>query len=60
LFDEKRAWERFFSAEGLMPAREMALDLRADIPPGVGYDKLADARNKDWIERVQRHVLQMP
>jgi LPS sulfotransferase NodH len=78
LTNEKCAWEQFFGAEGLTPARlfyenfhndvtqalrflaqEMGLGLRADIPPGVGFDKLADALNHDWVERVQRHVLRM-
>ncbi|GLR66730.1 hypothetical protein GCM10010909_14100 [Acidocella aquatica] len=78
LTDEKRAWEQFFHAESLTPARlfyenfhnditqalrflaaEMGLGLRADIPPGVGLRKLADSTNRDWTERVQRHVLQM-
>ena len=75
---EKQAWERFFNAEGLTPARlfyedfqkdvgiglgflarEMNLGLRLEVPPGTGFEKLADALTLDWVERVQRHVLHM-
>jgi LPS sulfotransferase NodH len=75
---EKHAWERFFSAEALTPARlfyedfhkdvslalgflarEMGLALRLEVPPGTGFEKLADGLTRDWVERVQRHVFQM-
>ena len=40
-------------------ARETGLALRPDIPPGTGFEKLADTLTRDWVERVQRHVFQM-
>ncbi len=40
-------------------AQELSLPLNFETPPEPGFLKLADSTNHDWVERVQRHVLQM-
>jgi LPS sulfotransferase NodH len=35
------------------------LDLKPEIAPDAGYEKLADRLSDEWVDRMRRHVLQM-